>query len=563
MPDLRMFNTDLGRTSLPTRGLLYSVLVHIMFAVATMYVPWSYWIPAEPHLVTEHSVLHEHEALLLPSLDYLRSGAQAAPSSGGGAARPQKKEETADPSLTANSANGMVYKGPQLIVSNPPHPDNSVQTILQPDMVRAPKLPFPLPIPAMVSIAVPKSAPVAAPPQPPAELPHENTPPPKPPLQVANVEPIRLPEQLPKVEVPKLPLSADIPAVAPPTALLNKPVAVPLPKLTHQEQTAATGSQTKNILVVNAVPVPERKPSELPPGELSGAFTVSPVPIAARPLGAIAHAGGGTDAKGGAPGKGGASGGTGGGSGSGAGTGNKSARGNGEGTGAGAGTGTGGTGNGTGTGGHGSGNGSGTGSGSGKGSGPEKGSGNSPFPYITIQGGSSGRSTARTPTTGTAPPQASYGITIIASGASGGGFKDFGVFRDEASYTVYLDMADAGARGSNWTLQYALNSERAAGHSYPTPHGLLVPPYATLKILPHFSSEVAMRGRGGTIVVFAIISPQGHFEDLRIMQSPEAGLNESLLEALKKWTFRPAEMDGGKVPVKVLLGVPVNSVPGE
>lgn len=47
------------------------------------------------------------------------------------------------------------------------------------------------------------------------------------------------------------------------------------------------------------------------------------------------------------------------------------------------------------------------------------------------------------------------------------------------------------------------------------------------------------------------------------MQSPEAGLNELLLEALKKWTFRPAEMDGGKVPVKVLLGVPVNSVPGE
>ncbi len=56
-------------------------------------------------------------------------------------------------------------------------------------------------------------------------------------------------------------------------------------------------------------------------------------------------------------------------------------------------------------------------------------------------------------------PQANYAITIVASGASGGGFKDFGVFRDEASYTVYLDMADAGAHGSTWTLQYALDSD--------------------------------------------------------------------------------------------------------
>lgn len=566
MPDLRMFNTDLGKTSLPARGLLYSVLVHILFVVSTMYVPWSYWIPAEPHLVTEHSLLQEHEALLLPNLEYLRGGGKEATSPSTGAAK-QRNLEASGSSPAANAISGVVYKGPQLIVSNPPQPDNSVQTIVQTDIVRAPKLPFPLPIPAMVSIAAPKPVPVGAPPQPPTELPLEDTPPPKQPIHVAAI-----PEPPPKVDIPKLPVSADIPAVAPPTSLLNKPVAVPLPKLTHHEApTAAAGNQTKNVLVVNAVPVPERKPAELVPGELSGAFTVSPVPVAARPQVAVVRAGGGTDAKG-MPGTGGTSGISGGGSGSGAGsgvrTGNGSKASGGNGTGAGSGSDKGsghpgsGTGTGDATGGHG--NSSGSGSGAGKGSGLGTGSGNSPFPYITIQGGSSGgRGEARASTTGAAPPQANYGITIIASGASGGGFKDFGVFRDEASYTVYLDMADAGARGSSWTMQYALRSERAAGLSYAAPHGLLVPPYATLKILPHFSSEVAWRGRGGTIVVFAVISPQGRFEDMRIMQSPEPGLNESLLEALKKWTFRPAEMDGSKVPVKILLGVPVNSVPGE
>jgi outer membrane biosynthesis protein TonB len=44
------------------------------------------------------------------------------------------------------------------------------------------------------------------------------------------------------------------------------------------------------------------------------------------------------------------------------------------------------------------------------------------------------------------------------------------------------------------------------------------------------------------------------------MQSPNPALNQSLLDSLKKWAFRPAEIDGAKVRVKVLLGVPINSV---
>jgi outer membrane biosynthesis protein TonB len=63
--------------------------------------------------------------------------------------------------------------------------------------------------------------------------------------------------------------------------------------------------------------------------------------------------------------------------------------------------------------------------------------------------------------------------------------------------------------------------------------------------------------------VFGVINPQGRFEDLQIMQSPDANLNQFLLDALSKWTFRAAEVDGTQVPVKILLGVPVDSVSGE
>jgi outer membrane biosynthesis protein TonB len=146
-------------------------------------------------------------------------------------------------------------------------------------------------------------------------------------------------------------------------------------------------------------------------------------------------------------------------------------------------------------------------------------------------------------------------MTIVANGANGGGFKDFGVFRNEASYTVYLDMADTGIYGSSWALQYALDSQATT-----SAHGSLVPPYAISKSLPHFSSDAVKRGRGGTVVVFGVISTQGKFEKLRVMHSLDPGLDKYLLDSLGIWTFRPAEMDGTKVAVKVLLGIPVNFV---
>lgn len=555
-----MFGSDLVATSLPSRGLLYSVLVHGFLVVAFVYVPWSYWLPREVRLVTAQSMISTHEVLLLPALEPMGSGGSAASSKNSG---DNKQGEDAAPSSEAKARQGVVYKGPQIIVSDPPHPDNFVQTIRQPNLVAPPRLPAPLPLPPMVSVASAKPELAPPSPQPLPEIPQNK------PLKVVASAPLSA-----LVEAPKLPLpttSAD--------ALVHAVVAdvapAPMPKLAHRDPPAKTEKKERNILVVDAFSMPESKPSPIPPGELSGTFTLSPVGATA-----IGLAGGGVEAKG-APGMANPSGAAAGASAAGAATTpnagaatttnagvvNK-ATGVGEGKGVRAAVATG-----TGSGHGGTGGGSGYGAGlhtSGNGAAPGTGFGSSPFPDIMIQGGSArngggiaGAPRAGAPVAGASKPQTNYEITIVANGASGGGFKDFGVFRDEASYTVYLDMADAGAHGSNWTLQYALDSHPAPTRSVPSsrPHGQVVPPYATLKSLPRFSVEAARRGRGGTIVVFGVINRQGKLEDLRIMQSPEAGLNQFMLDSLAKWSFRPAQVDGVQVAVKFLLGVPVDSVP--
>lgn len=546
----QMFGTDLAGRSLPARGLFWSITVHVFGAVISLYVPWSYWFPPDVYLITEQSVIQDHEISYLPDLQPIGSRIPAPP------LKQTKEEEASASSDSAKAVHGVVYQGPQLIVSNPPHPDNFVQTIRQPDLPVRPKLPAPLQLPPMVSVAPAK--PILAPPapRPIPEVPHQNQP-----VQLAAAAPIRLPPQTPKVEAPKLPLPASS-AEAMLRNVANAAAPASMPTLAHQNSAARNGDQAHNVLVVSAIPVPAGKPPVLPMGELAGSFIVSPQPMPTRPgSAAMGSAGGGLEAKG-MPGAGNGSGaGAGRGSSPNAGAGSKSAGGTGSGN-----TVRAGVGSGTGAD-HGSPGGKGTGSGSGaggrtagNGSGPGTGSGNSPFSSIMIQGGTSGneRGGARARVAGASPQsQSSYGITIVANGASGGGFKDFGVFRDEASYTVYLDMTDAGAYGASWTLQYALDSANRGAYS----HGLLVPPYATSKSLPHISSEAARQDRGSTIVVFGVITPQGKFEDLRIMQSPDPSLNQLLLDSLRKWVFRPAEIDGAQVRVKVLLGVPVNSMP--
>lgn len=545
-----LFSSGLGNSGLPVRGLLCSVLVHLLVGWLGFYLPWSYWIPSTARLVTTESTLHQHEVLFLPDLRPMSgSGAPSGESS-------QSRKASA-PSATPSSAAGIVYKGEQLIVSNPPHPDNFMQTIRQPDLVTPPKLPRPLPFPPMIAMAPAIALPSAAMPQLPAITDHRTAP--RSP-DVLTIHPLA--PQL-AVETPKLVLP---PMESGPAVTIESSAAKPIPAAAvpqHGNSTSAAGSDARTILVIDAVEVPSRAVLSVPPGELYGAFTVTPGPIPSSsgkvvPGAMSGGSGSGTGAStGSGTGTGSDANATGTGTGTGAGRGDS-----GTGTFAGMGHGTGSAGNGSGKGnGNGKGNGSGNGNAIGSGRGSGVGDGNSPFSDIVIQGGSGSgqRNIALAPAPSSSNKQSSYGITIVANGASGGGFKDFGVFQNEAAYTVYIDMSDAGTR-ANWTLQYALDT-RAAGATAIRSRSLLVPPYATSKLLPHFSAEAANRNHGSVIVVFGVINSHGNFEGLRVMQSPDPGFNKLLLDSLARWTFRPAEMDGAAVPVKVLLGVPVSSVP--
>ncbi len=72
---------------------------------------------------------------------------------------------------------------------------------------------------------------------------------------------------------------------------------------------------------------------------------------------------------------------------------------------------------------------------------------------------------------------------------------------------------------------------------------------------PEFSDEARKAKYQGTVMLWAIIGPDGRPHDLRVQRSLGMGLDEKAIEAVRKWKFEPAMMAGR--PVAVQIGIEV------
>lgn len=548
-------SAELSQRLFPGWGLFYSTLLHA--ALAFGLVSWTTLFPPRIQLPAKHWELTmlPKDVLYLPQL----GGGSAGGGAGGGE---RDTHEVRQGSLAAKSKPGVSYPGSQAIVSDPPNPTNHIQTVLQPELLDPLPIQSFLSLPNMVKLA--RSAPpvMAEAPVPTRVL--------APSPVVGEAEPqtstgLQLPAVIDRVptapEPPKLTLAAAVPAVLQP-ASAPPPVpaaqaAVPQPQKKPDVAPLPDGRNARTLLALSVSPAPPDTASKVPPGETRGQFAIAMLPnlgltglgpgsqVAPDSTGLIG-VGDHSEANGrdvigatsGAPGGKGAGVGRGsGGSGGGFGQGHRSGdaeAGNGSGTKTGPGAGGPGTGVGTGT-----------GAGSGPGSGV--------FAGMTIQGGewAEGLSSGVRRMAGP-EDQGSYGMTIVSSGNSGGGLSDFGVFRDEPVFTVYINMAKSiDDPAPSWTVQYALATPNGTGAAS------LSAPFPARKEEPRWPEELALKYAGRMVIVSGVLDTEGRMQGLRVVQSPSSAIDEPLVAALKDWVFRPATSAGQAIAVKVLLGVPI------
>jgi hypothetical protein len=194
-------------------------------------------------------------------------------------------------------------------------------------------------------------------------------------------------------------------------------------------------------------------------------------------------------------------------------------------------------------------------------SGADNGRGKNAFSGITIlESGAGANAISQTGTP--APLQTSYGVTIVSTESSGGGLPQFGVFSNEQVFTVFVDMRRTITDPApSWTFEYAI-LERTA----PQPNVVklskrnqqgTVLPFPMVKEQPALPAELARKYIRSRIIVYAVINVEGKMEQMVVKESPDPLLNEPVLRALTKWSFRPAQVDGESVAAKALMGIPI------
>ncbi|HEX9493540.1 MAG TPA: energy transducer TonB, partial [Thermoanaerobaculia bacterium] len=74
-------------------------------------------------------------------------------------------------------------------------------------------------------------------------------------------------------------------------------------------------------------------------------------------------------------------------------------------------------------------------------------------------------------------------------------------------------------------------------------------PVAINRIEPQYT-ELARKARiEGVVIIEAIIDRNGSVTDARVLKPLPLGLDQSALEAVKRWKFKPGTLNGQPVPV--------------
>ncbi len=87
------------------------------------------------------------------------------------------------------------------------------------------------------------------------------------------------------------------------------------------------------------------------------------------------------------------------------------------------------------------------------------------------------------------------------------------------------------------------------------PGGGVSAPQLVYRVEPEYTEEARKAKYQGTVVLYAVVDPDGMVRNVRVVRSLGLGLDEKALEAVRQWKFKPGMKDGKAVPVAASIEV--------
>jgi TonB family protein len=70
---------------------------------------------------------------------------------------------------------------------------------------------------------------------------------------------------------------------------------------------------------------------------------------------------------------------------------------------------------------------------------------------------------------------------------------------------------------------------------------------------PEYSEEARRQNLEGVVVLDVIVTSAGNVETIRVTRGAGHGLDEKAIQAVRRWTFKPATKDGKPVSVEIAV----------
>jgi TonB family protein len=117
-------------------------------------------------------------------------------------------------------------------------------------------------------------------------------------------------------------------------------------------------------------------------------------------------------------------------------------------------------------------------------------------------------------------------------------------------YTVAINMPNVTSYSGSWILWYA---ERQPG---PGEERRILPPEPLRKVDPIYDLSAMEDQVEGKVQLSAIIHKDGYVYGINIVKGLDPRLDNNAVQALRKWEFTPASIEGDPVDVDIVIEIP-------
>lgn len=123
------------------------------------------------------------------------------------------------------------------------------------------------------------------------------------------------------------------------------------------------------------------------------------------------------------------------------------------------------------------------------------------------------------------------------------------VFGRRHYYSLIMNMPNLTSATGSWIIRFAELKESNDSSA-------LTAPVAMTKVDPAYPPDVLRDHVEGTVTLYAIIRTDGVVDDIRILDSLDSRLDDNAVQALSHWRFRPGYKNGAPVAVEAVVQIP-------